>query len=754
MNVLTIVIRLIALTVIVAITAAACSSPGTQDPREPLLDAADAINPPSDTADQAATADSGDSSPLIVEPDWVKARLAAVQGIWGFTPAGVDWQNSYDLRQMRGQPAWFGSTGSAGWAGAGQAIPQSVLHELGHSYWGAFPVHGRDDLAPGSDIENVLESYRDDLLAFMRQPPDRFEPLRDRFRNLPNLDRGGLPDLAHFGESELIYFAGGDLDLVPPILRKYYVSYLTGTGVAGDGGDFGEWPEALAWWFALDDEERSEAGRVFGLQHFPLGPYLGIAHSEEADLSAAIVAILDVEERQRLTDFADQFDEIKERRSALTDAAGADRGFNFWARYLRDMFDLHYEHPEVLASHAGPRGRELGLTFDAYQELDPLPPVEQAERYRALTSTPAARDIRDFAPLLKARTLLELFPAGGASDFGGIEAAASAYTDELRDLVTIADAALATGKADPQAAATEMSERLAGFSDGELAGRIDTVFGTMRDAEPEIARVVIEKIPDTLLLRLLAVRPSAARAGEIPPERLLSAAGVTSGASPELLIEGIALLAGNSSGNFSIDAPSDDGVYEVLDGFAETDPNLVLRVFRETDLRLLPWVTAHAESAVAVLGADPVKSGELLFTFDGPEPTPERIVRQVAYLDAGTAVELMLVAVDTGRGDVLTRTLNTIVYDAYWSGLGVGPSGRLESAAALLIALRDRVGEDRTAALVGGGVFDYLSGVAEGELEAEYRARHIQTLKALESDASSSEDAGFFESLSAFVRDA
>jgi len=729
----------------------ACSSPGRQDPVEPSLDAADTVNPPSDTADTAADQDPG---PSIVEPDWVTERLEAVQGIWGFTPEGVDWQNSYDLRQMRGQPVWFGSTGSAGWAGAGQAIPQSVLHELGHSYWGAFPVRGREDLAPGTDVQLVLESYRGDLLEFMRQPPDRFEPLRDRFRNLPNLDRGDLPDLAHFGESELIYFTGGDLDLVPPILRKYYASYLTDTGVAGDGDDFEEWPEALAWWFALDDEERGEAGRVFGLQHFPLGPYTGIAEDDDADLSAAIVAILEDEERQRLVDFADQFDEIKERRNALTDAAGADRGFNFWARYLRDLFNLHNEHPEVLASRAGPRGRELGLTFDAYQELDPLPPVEQAERYRALTDTPAARDIRDFAPLLKARTLLALFPATGAPGSGGIEAAASAYADELRELVAIADAALTAGEADPQVAATEMADRFADFSDVELAVRIDAIFGTMRDAEPEIARKVIEKIPDTLLLRLLVVRPSAARTGEVPPGQLLSAAGVTADASPGVLIEGIALLAGKSSGNFDIDAPFDEAVYEVLDGFAETDPDLVLRVFRETDLRPLPWVTNHAESAAGVLGANPEKSAGLLFTFDGPEPTPERIVRQLAYLDADTAVELMLAALDAGRSDVLTGTLNTIVYDAYWSGLGVGPADRLESAANLLIALRDRVGEDRTAVLVSDGVSDYLSGVAEGELEAEYRSRHIRTLKALESEASSSRDARFFESLSAIIRDA
>ena len=51
----------------------------------------------------------------------------------------------------------------------------------------------------------------------MLQPPDRYEPLRERFRNFPNLNQGRLPDLIHAGEADIPRLTAGDLGLVPPI---------------------------------------------------------------------------------------------------------------------------------------------------------------------------------------------------------------------------------------------------------------------------------------------------------------------------------------------------------------------------------------------------------------------------------------------------------------------------------------------------------------------------------------------------------
>ena len=167
---------------------------------------------------------------------WVQDRIDAVVALYGVSGEGRLWLDGYDLRQMVGQPGWFGSFGSQRWAGVGQAIPHSVLHEVSHSYFGAFPVSGRPDLKWGSDDgSSAIDQYRADLETFMFQPPDHYEPLRERFRNLPNLSRGEYPDLYHAGEADLMYTTGGNLGLIPPILRKYSDRCL-------EGGRFEGWP--------------------------------------------------------------------------------------------------------------------------------------------------------------------------------------------------------------------------------------------------------------------------------------------------------------------------------------------------------------------------------------------------------------------------------------------------------------------------------------------------------------------------------
>ena len=100
---------------------------------------------------------------------------------------------SLDVRQMRGEPGFFGSYGFQKWAGVGESKPIGVMHELGHSYWGGFPVTGFPDLTwnarPGHDLAPALERYHADILAFMKQPPDGFELFRQRLRNLPELSQ-------------------------------------------------------------------------------------------------------------------------------------------------------------------------------------------------------------------------------------------------------------------------------------------------------------------------------------------------------------------------------------------------------------------------------------------------------------------------------------------------------------------------------------------------------------------------------------
>ena len=240
--------------------------------------------------------------------DWVNDRLDALVELYRPTPEGGALLRSLDLRQMMGEPGFFGSYGFGKWAGVGEARPIGIMHELGHSYWGGFPVLGRPDLAwePSDDsgLAPAIANYHRDILTFMAQPPDEYEILRQRLRSLPNVSARNPQPLFHSLEADIPYTTGADLSLVPPILRKYWASFLA-------EGPFWSWEHAAAWFQSLSPEERRVAGKFLGFEHLDLREYPDLPeYSPSRDLLSAAFPVLESEERQRLTDLVEQFDTL------------------------------------------------------------------------------------------------------------------------------------------------------------------------------------------------------------------------------------------------------------------------------------------------------------------------------------------------------------------------------------------------------------------------------------------------------------
>ncbi|MCI0846219.1 MAG: hypothetical protein J4N33_03775, partial [Chloroflexi bacterium] len=73
---------------------------------------------------------------------WVQQRLDAVIALYGLTPEAAALVRSLDVRQMKGEPGFFGSYGFKEWTGVGEAKPVGVIHELSHSSWGGFSIVG------------------------------------------------------------------------------------------------------------------------------------------------------------------------------------------------------------------------------------------------------------------------------------------------------------------------------------------------------------------------------------------------------------------------------------------------------------------------------------------------------------------------------------------------------------------------------------------------------------------------------------
>ncbi|MBC8279586.1 MAG: hypothetical protein H8E48_02265, partial [Chloroflexi bacterium] len=211
---------------------------------------------------------------------WVAERLDAVVSLYQPTKAGEALLRSLDLRQMEGEPGFFGSYGFSEWAGIGEAKPIGVIHELGHSYWGGFPVTAQPDLnwesPPGDPKSSAMQAYHQDILIFMAQPPDDYEILRQRLRNLPDVSSDNPEPVFHHLEADVPYTTGGSLNLVPPILRKYWDRFLP-------EGRFDDWYGAAGWFQSLTPDEVTATGKWLGFEHLDLRQYQSLAPGSPPD---------------------------------------------------------------------------------------------------------------------------------------------------------------------------------------------------------------------------------------------------------------------------------------------------------------------------------------------------------------------------------------------------------------------------------------------------------------------------------------
>ena len=657
---------------------------------------------------------------------WTQDRIAATRAIWGFTAAGSEWMDGYDFRQMFGRPAWYGSHGAAGWAGAGEANPRIVLHELGHSWWGAFPVEGRPDLTwdrVDGEISRALSQFHADVELFLRQPPDSFEPLRDRFRNMPNLSHGDYPDLQHFSEADLVNVTGGNLLLIPPVLRKYFSPFLAPEGVASS--QVVDWPSAIGWFRALPEEEHRIAREVFGLQHLPNGLYEELPELPSASLDPHVVSAFQAEERQRLSDFAEQFNLIKQSSSAVYDAANVNRGFSFWRGYLADKKRLHGLYPEVLSDHPSASARELGEAFDFYLDLDGESSEKQVEAVASRLQEPT---IREFAVLLKPRAIVHLFADQPGTDV--IDRAISARARELAEIARNIEVIVVAARRSPEEGARILEEYLDSYSDDELRAGLNLAILLIRDTDREVAKSIIPLLSDAAFLRILEVKPDQARAPEVEPQRLLAAVGVTSGASAEAIASGARRLKENSSGNFAIDRPYDDAVYDVIESLGASDPAAAIAALGASNMRLRPWIHRRTDGSLEMMRREPGLAAGLLAAVPGPRETPDGLLHELIGHNPEVAAALLIEMEGQGEEDIAERTLMTLAFDAYWTergGLvGVDP----ELGARFLVELARLRGTDWLESHFRDGVERVRFEIDAGDTDPQFLEQLRRTLTA------------------------
>ena len=702
-----------------------------------------------------ATPDPATAVPLF--PDvgvsrnaWTVARLNTVRDIYGISDAGYAWMESYDFRQMIGQPAWFGSYGVSGWAGGGEAIPRIIGHEFSHSYWGAFPVDGRPDLPTaraGGDPDRLLGAYRSDLDRFMRQPPDRYEPLRARFRNMPNLVKGDYPDLWHSGEADILNFTGGNVLLLPPILRKYWSHFLGPYGLMGDNPDalgkpvVQDWAGAIAWHRGLREDDRRTAEQVFGLQHFPLNGYT-VRPMTGASLDPEIISAISGEDRQRLLDFFQQFDLTRSQAFALVDAAGVDRGFSFWKSYLSDIRGLHRTYPEVLSSMSNERAHLLVGALDFYISIERLSAAAQVSEYLRRADE---ADIREMAVLLKARAIITLF-ASVSPGSEGVGSVLGHYAKKLALVAASVDDVIESSRTSSDAGAASIERYITSLTDDELRADSGIFFEMLRESDGELIGRLMPRLSDAVILRLLRIQPALARSGEIGTTRLLAAIGVHGEADIAGIGAAAKLLADNTSGNFAIDLPVELAIFDAVERLS-SEPEAALIAVRESGAPIEPWLDRGSDVMLSMFRAAPKEAARLIASGSGLPYAVQSRLHKLISRDPELAARLTLLvseqrqgvgdSANVGPGEAALVLLE-LAYDSYWRREG-GPSADPSSTAAFLFQLDSLRPGDWLNAQHGVALAEAREWTAAGEVDSEFEEQLRNSLADAASAALSAE---------------
>ena len=582
---------------------------------------------------------------------WVQERIDAVVALYQPTEAGEALLRSLDLRQMEGEPGFFGSYGFTEWAGVGEASPIGVIHEFGHSYWGGFPIDGLPSLSwavtSTGNRSPAMEQYHQDILTFMAQPPDDYELFRQRLRNLPDVSAENPEPVLHNLEADVVYNTAGSLNLVPPILRKYFHEFLP-------AGRFEDWYDAAGWFQSLSTEEVSATGKWLGFEHLDLRQYPSLQPgSPPEEMLATAHAVFETEEKERLRDLVYQFD-------LLIGDPQNEEDFEFWRRYLRDKTALHKAHPDYFPILSHSRTGELDSAMDFLETLAGASPAEQAERIAArLTDEPF---LANLLPVLDNQVLVELFSSGADLPEGNTLQATATFVERLKVFGTKVDSVLDAGRSDPSTGAAELESFLVETGLDQEAD-IKLFFDLFKDRDRDVATAVTLALPGETVRELIVPVPFQLRS-LLDPAELLPKLGIAYGsADDQSLRDAIALLIQEPSGNFRVDEPYLEALFEVVAERAGDSPHEAAQLILDTPFPLEGFILSQPDAAAAIFNYATRITTPLIQNSDSLLAPPWRIIYRLIKADPVIAANILAEFHNSGESELVSESLAPMAYD-------------------------------------------------------------------------------------------
>ena len=267
-----------------------------------------------------------------------------------------------------------------------------------------------------------------------------------------------------------------------------------------------------------------------------------------------------------------------------------------------------------------------------------------------------------FLPALQNRTLLRLFTSGVALPEGSTLKGTADFVRSLEVLAPDVNVVLETGRSDVLAGGSRLKSFLdsADLQDKEA---LRLFFELLQDTDDTIARSVVASLDDSTLIELLKAVPTKTY-GLLAPSKLMEVLDITSNSPPAALVHGIQEMLENPSGNFQIDRPFLDEMYQVVGARAANAPEGTLEIISGLPFPLERFIALHPVVAADLLAGNLDLASRIVEASDPVTFPPARVVYRLIYADPELAARLVRRLDSGGSHALVLEALAQIGYDA------------------------------------------------------------------------------------------
>ena len=462
------------------------------------------------------------------------------------------------------------------------------------------------------------------------------------------------------------------------------------------------------------------AGKWLGFEHLDLRDYPVL---EPTPLSPEIMltaqSVLETEEKERLRDLAYQFD-------LLIGDPQNNEDFEFWRRYLQDKVALYRDYPASLMVLSIYRAGQIASALRFLGAPAAGSAAQQAQRLAdRLIEEPF---LVNFLPAVDNQVLVELFSGGAEIPEGNTLQATASFVERLKVFGAKVDSVLDAGRSDASRGAVEL-ESFISETGLEQEADLKLFFDLFRDRDRDTAGAVTLALSDETVRGLMVQVPFQLRSILRPPE-LLPKLGITStSANTQELREGIALLIEEPSGNFRVDEPFLDVLFQVIGDRAEDDPRATARLLLDSPFPLEGLILEQPETAAAIFKSDIATALGLVRGSDSLLAPPWRIMYRLIKADPVLAAQLLAEFHRRGETDMVTESLAYLAYDKDRQEKSSLLPISLEADGDFLRALFRAQGADWLEARLGESVALFQQRVDATEVSPDFLERYRETLE-------------------------